>query len=570
MNWGNISIRKKLIGGFLAIVIILLIVGVMGFYGMMKLENSIQNLGTHRIPDLQSLAMLNYQRMIIRSQTLEVSLLENADNPIEGYRRIMAKRLESWKVVDENYSRFKSIPRQSEKGKQLVARLEGEYQAWRNIYVELDSFITILSRTTSVDERKKLHRDYQTTVQRMIPISDVMGQTFIEATQNNTTNTNNMISRYVAESKKLIIFIIIIVCFGFSLAVLLGILITRTITRPLLEIVDVFTHLSHGDLTKRLTFHSRDEIGQMSMTLSGFIEKIHRIIGTITSDADTVASSASELSVTSTQIAANAEEMSTQTNTVAAATEQATTNISSISSAAEEMSSSANSVATAIEEMSASLNEVSRNCQKELQIAVEASKNARNSKEVMDKLGIAAKSIGKIVDVINDIADQTNLLALNATIEAASAGEAGKGFAVVANEVKELAKQTAQATQEIEKLVEEMQSNTESALKAIDTVSGVIEEVNTLSQTIVSAVEEQSATVNEISRSVSGVSLGTQEVSKNVTESAHGLSEVARTIGEVGNAVSATARGITHVKSSADELAKLSENLKNLLRQFTT
>ncbi len=120
----------------------------------------------------------------------------------------------------------------------------------------------------------------------------------------------------------------------------------------------------------------------------------------------------------------------------------------------------------------------------------------------MDKLGAAAKSIGKVVEVINDIADQTNLLALNATIEVASAGEAGKRFAVVANEVKELAKQTAQATQEIQKQVEDMQTNTESAIKAIDSVSKVIEEVNEISQTIVSAVEEQSATVNEISRNV--------------------------------------------------------------------
>lgn len=56
----------------------------------------------------------------------------------------------------------------------------------------------------------------------------------------------------------------------------------------------------------------------------------------------------------------------------------------------------------------------------------------------MESLGTAAKEIGKVIDVISDIADQTNLLALNATIEAASAGDAGKGFAVVAKEVKEL------------------------------------------------------------------------------------------------------------------------------------
>lgn len=323
-----------------------------------------------------------------------------------------------------------------------------------------------------------------------------------------------------------------------------------------------------GDLTKRLDASSKDELGQLATFFNTFVEKLQCTIRQIGLSSETVASAATELSTTSTQIAANAEEMSAQTSTVAVSTEQATTNISSISTAAEEMSSSAHSVATAIEEMSSSLNEVSSNCQKELRIVTEASMYAHSSKEVMDKLGTAAKSIGKVVDLINDIADQTNLLALNATIEAASAGEAGKGFAVVASEVKELAKQTAQATQEIEKQVEEMQSNVKAAVQAIDAVSRVIEEVNSISQTIVSAVEQQSATVNEITKNISEVSTGSQEVSRKVTESASGLSMVSSTIKGVNNTVADTAKGILQVKTSAEELSKLSEELKKHFGQF--
>ncbi|MDG5816353.1 methyl-accepting chemotaxis protein [Chitinispirillales bacterium ANBcel5] len=344
----------------------------------------------------------------------------------------------------------------------------------------------------------------------------------------------------------------------------------RTIVRPIQQTTLMLKDISEGegDLTKRLDVDSKDEIGEMALFFNRFVEKLQSIISTVTNNADTVASSATELSTVSTQIASNAEEMSTQVSSVASSTEQATTNINSISSAAEEMSASANSVATSIEEMSASLNEVSSSCEKELKIAAEANTHAKNSKEVMDKLGVAAKSIGKVVEVINDIADQTNLLALNATIEAASAGDAGKGFAVVANEVKELAKQTASATKEIEKQIDEMQSNTESAVNAIGSVSEVIEQVNTISQTIVSAVEEQSATVNDIVQSITGVSTGSQEVSKNVTESATGLSEISSTITDVNGAVGDTAKGIVQVKSSSEELAKLSENLKSLLGQF--
>ncbi|KMQ52975.1 Methyl-accepting chemotaxis protein [Chitinispirillum alkaliphilum] len=376
----------------------------------------------------------------------------------------------------------------------------------------------------------------------------------------------DVFNQVVVARNMTVVFVLVFMIIGFVAALM----ISKTIICPIKQTTDMLKDISEGegDLTKRLEIRSKDEIGELAGYFNKFVGKLQNLIGSVASNAENVAISATQLSAISTQIAANSEEMSTQASTVATSTEQATTNINSISSAAEEMSGSANSVATAIEEMSASLNEVSRNCQKELQIAAEANTHAKSGKDVMDKLGIAAKSIGKVVEVINDIADQTNLLALNATIEAASAGEAGKGFSVVANEVKELAKQTAHATQEIEDQIEDMQSNTESAVKAIEAVSMVIEEVNSISQTIVSAVEEQSATINEIAQNVSGVSAGAQEVSVNVSESATGLSEVSSTIAGVNDAVADTAKGIVQVKASAEELAKLSETLKILLGQF--
>lgn len=380
-----------------------------------------------------------------------------------------------------------------------------------------------------------------------------------------STNMNGIVNASSSSSIIVIILGIFLIILGYSLAVL----ISKTyIIGPIRLVKDLLMDLAKGDLTKRLTLDTKDEIGDMVQFLNHFVENLNKNVRNISDNADTVASAATELSAVSTQIATNAEEMSAQTATVASASEQATTNVDTISATAEEMSSSASSVAVAIEQMSASLNEVARNCQQELKISGDASNYARMGKDKMDRLGIAAKSIGKVIDVINDIADQTNLLALNATIEAASAGEAGKGFAVVASEVKELAKQTAGATEEIEKQIEEMQANTISAVEAIELVAKVIEEVNLISQTIVSAIEEQSATVNEISKDISYVNTGAQEVSRNVSESAKGLSEVSSNISGVNNAVSDTSRGILQVKTSADELAHLSENLKKLVRQF--
>ena len=323
-----------------------------------------------------------------------------------------------------------------------------------------------------------------------------------------------------------------------------------------------------GDLTRRLKVKSSDEIGSVSLYFNQFVEKLQGIIKQVFITADQVAAAATGLSGTSLRIAEHAETMASKNVSIVENTEESKENIASIASAAEEMASSSNSVATAIEEMSASLNEVARNCQKELAIANEATRHAHAGRETMALLGSAARSIGNVIEVINDIADQTNLLALNATIESASAGEAGKGFAVVASEVKELARQTASATREISTQIEQMQSNTTSAVQAIEKIAEVIEEVNTISQTIVSAVEEQSATINEIAKNVTGVRSIASAVSMNVTASADNLAEVTNAMSSFSTAVSDTSQGINRVKTSVVELSSLSDSLKKLIGTF--
>ncbi len=368
--------------------------------------------------------------------------------------------------------------------------------------------------------------------------------------------------------KKILIGSILCIALGITLSLAIAV----SITGPLQSVTNMLKDIAQGegDLTRRLRVDSRDEIGQLSRWFDVFVEKIQAIVREIASNSTTLSSSAEELSATSVQIAASAEEMSSQSTTVAAATEQANQNISGISASAEEMSSSVSSAATSIEEMTASINEVARNCQKELEIAISANSQASETRDVMERLGGAAKQIGSIVEVINDIADQTNLLALNATIEAASAGDAGKGFAVVANEVKELAKQTSEATGQISKQVEEIQSSSRLSSEAIGKIATIIEEINAISQTITSSVEEQSATVNEIAKSMSGASDAARQIAVNVDESASGLSEVSSGIQNVNQAAGDTARGIAQIKDSTAQLSSLAGSLQTIVTQFRT
>lgn len=364
------------------------------------------------------------------------------------------------------------------------------------------------------------------------------------------------------------VLLIVVMTAAVVAALVMGIMVTKMIVAPLQKSVAFADAISKGDLTKTIDVERDDEIGILIYSLNTMKKSLVGIVENMKTNVAMLSDASSELSASSTQIAGNAESMGKQATAVASATEQSSSGTQAMSAAAEEMSLSVNTVATAIEQMSASLNEVARNCQKESDAAAKANTQAKTTQEMMNTLGNAANQIGRIVEVINDIADQTNLLALNATIEAASAGEAGKGFAVVANEVKVLAKQTARATSEISKQIEEMQSVSNRSIDAITAISSIIDEVNSISQTIVSAVEQQSATINEVAKTIGGANNGANEIARNISETAQGLTQISSNIQNVNSAVSDSVLGINRIKKNALSLDSLLNDLKAVVIQF--
>jgi methyl-accepting chemotaxis protein len=288
------------------------------------------------------------------------------------------------------------------------------------------------------------------------------------------------------------------------------------------------------------SFFGEDAIGQMGEGLSAFLQKMRQSIGDIGHNAETLASSAEELTSVSQQMAGNAKETSAQAGGVSTASTQVTASVQT--------------VAASSEEMTASIKEIAENSSQAAKIATSAVTLASQANATVSKLGDSSKEVGEVIKVITSIAEQTNLLALNATIEAARAGEAGKGFAVVANEVKDLATQTGEATENIREKIEAIQMDTQSAITAIGEISDVINRINDISSTIASAVEEQTATTNEIGRSVNEAARGTQEIASNIS----GVAEAAQN----------TTQGATDTENASKELSKMAAQLQNLVGQF--
>jgi methyl-accepting chemotaxis protein len=364
----------------------------------------------------------------------------------------------------------------------------------------------------------------------------------------------------------------ILIAGGLTLIVviIIGLLIARGLSNPIVRMTAVMHELANGNLkVKILDAERKDEVGEMASALRIFRknaqdveglraqqeetqrkneEKQRAILHKMADDfennvsgvVEAVDMAAQNMQNTAQGMSATAAATSDQSSVVASAAEQATHNVQTVASAAEELS--------------ASISEISRQVEQSASIAQSAVDEAQRANTTVQGLSTAANKVGEVVELITSIAEQTNLLALNATIEAARAGEAGKGFAVVASEVKNLADQTARATAEITQQIEAMQDATGDAVNAIEGIARTIDHMNEISASISIAVDEQgSATI---------------EISKNVQEAATGTLEVTNTIESVSIAAAETGNASNMVLEASTELGRQAGALKTVVAQF--
>lgn len=347
-------------------------------------------------------------------------------------------------------------------------------------------------------------------------------------------------------------------------------LTTRSITGPIREVTAGLRDVAEGegDLTKRLNFVYKNEVGELASWFNVFIDKMDLMIKEIADNSGKLGTSANQLLEISASISDSAGNVSSRSTTVADAANRMSSSMTTVAQASSEASENINLVAAAAEEMTTSVSQIAGSSESAQAITELAVTKAASASLRVNQLGNAAAAISKVTEVISEISAQTNLLALNATIEAARAGEAGKGFAVVANEIKALAGQTTLATQDIKIKIADIQDSTSHTIKEIREITEVIDKVNDTVALIFTAVEEQAATTKEIASNIAQASTAVQNVDDNLGQSSVAATDIAHEITQVSNDASLMTGNCTQVKDCSDMLNTLAKSLNGIVGRF--
>lgn len=368
---------------------------------------------------------------------------------------------------------------------------------------------------------------------------------------------------------------------GFIVAIFLS----RSLSRPIREVVKVSEFIAQGDFTQKPHEHHQkrsDELGILSTSLAKVVDNMRTIITKVQTGSTNVSEASCELMGDVQKVTDNAkvighsiEEVERGSDAQAQVAEESAHTMGQMAVGVQQVAEVAGTVAQHTEFIETKIRDGYNAVHHSISQMNEIQTGTKLELEVIQKLKKESAEIGLISKMITDISDQTNLLALNASIEAARAGEAGQGFAVVAGEVRKLSEQTANSAAQINMLISKVQQYTEEAVNAAESgeenVTRGLQSIHQLEERfgeIVEAVKKITTEIEELSGSAQEMSANTEEVSASMEEMSASVTSAAVYVKEVAHSAAGQLQTVDEMAIQAERLSDMAKELQVAIQQF--
>lgn len=497
MKINNFGVGTRMGVGFsivLTLVVIMAVTGIVKLNGILKETHAI----TDRLLVLERLTGA-WGAAIDYNGAMGLSVLTSSD---EGIKKFAQSKM---KVMSERVSAIQKELTElivSDTGKSLLTTVGDK----RKLYIDIRNEAIRISEQGNGDATNAFIR------QKLIPAMEVYSGS-VKALENYDKAQIDEAGGSIQENGSAAIQALIVLG---VIAILVGSLlawfITRGITRPLLSAVNVAREVASGNLGIDVKMESRDQPGQLMLSLREMTESLRNTVRKVREGADSIALAAAEISSGNTDLASRTEEQAAGVEETASTLEELTATINNTAANTAQAHRYVSETASVVKQNGAVMSEVSSRMQ-----------------EIYD----SSSKMADIIQVIDGIAFQTNILALNAAVEAARAGESGRGFAVVAGEVRTLAQRSASAAREIKELIDDSVSRIASGRNLVEKADagmmGIVSNVQNMTQLIeeiAQASREQSDGIAQINSAMGQIDTTTQQNAALVEESAAAASSM--------------------------------------------